>query len=557
MVNFKKGEDVYIFYRMFKKTIQTQNGDRSYFAVIDPRHGIYRPRMGLAEGWLPGRIAEDFDGTKATEVKVEYLWPHFFTERGNLVDVQDPQNIYDVYRPAEVRRASDYPSWGKLRIGDSIVHPASQPDLSIITFRWGGLNEIVAPEQWGETGSPVSKTFLDAFLDTAVIPRLGREFEVWTVYIQDQTDLKKLADTAHLIFGGSHPSQRAKRVCAMYFLYPTGFEENCIPNMETGEDGGAALLDQKSLFRLMQSMERTGIMTKFPHCSGLYELITSKRWTYNMSLAPHLQVPATIAVPRQMCAISCEDAASQALSMLEKTAKRQYEIAGLQKGNEKVSKGVAKLGFSWEALDVKFWDGLEELEDALHQLTNSIEINSELTGQPHDCESILVQEYIKHDLELRVYCIDGKVEGMIYTKFCKIKDNKEFGDFKQNFNRQEAARAWMGNDVAALEDGETQCHKLCGYWIQWLEAQCCETPAAIRFDFFIKRAGQGYATVWILEICENGFSMLGDRKLPGKVFQAMLRSCLGGVSGSESGQNGTSGSSKNRRRRNKQRGGNH
>lgn len=156
-----------------------------------------------------------------------------------------------------------------------------------------------------------------------------------------------------------------------------------------------------------------------------------------------------------------------------------------------------------------------------------------------------------------MYCIDGKVEGMIYTKFCKIKENKEFGDFKQNFNRQEAARAWMGNDVAALEDGERQCQKLSEYWIQWLEAQCCETPAAIRFDYFIRRAGQGYANVWILEICENGFSMLGDRKLPGKVFGAMLRSCLGGVGGTDGRQNGSSGSSKNRRRRNKQRGGNH
>ena len=33
-----------------------------------------------------------------------------------------------------------------------------------------------------------------------------------------------------------------------------------------------------------------------------------------------------------------------------------------------ITKGVAKLGFSWEALDVKFWEGRDGLEEALLQL---------------------------------------------------------------------------------------------------------------------------------------------------------------------------------------------
>ena len=36
------------------------------------------------------------------------------------------------------------------------------------------------------------------------------------------------------------------KVCAMYHLYPTGFEEHCVPTSETGGDGGAALVDQKA-----------------------------------------------------------------------------------------------------------------------------------------------------------------------------------------------------------------------------------------------------------------------------------------------------------------------
>lgn len=35
----------------------------------------------------------------------------------------------------------------------------------------------------------------------------------------------------------------------MYHLYPTGFEEHCVPTSETGGDGGAALVDQKATRR--------------------------------------------------------------------------------------------------------------------------------------------------------------------------------------------------------------------------------------------------------------------------------------------------------------------
>lgn len=315
----------------------------------------------------------------------------------------------------------------------------------------------------------------------------------------------------------------------MYFLYPTGFEENCIPTMETGEDHGAALVDQKSLFKVMQAMERTGVQTRFPHPSGFYELLASKRWTYHLSLVPHFRVPPTVAVPRMLIEQSADNAAERALATLELCRRTQAALRGEQLPPAKVQKGVAKLSFSWEALDVKFWERQEGLKDALHQLTQTIEISGELTGQPHDVESIIVQEYCPHDLELRVYTVEGVVEGLIYTKFCKIKDNNEFGEFKQLFSRTEAARQWVGGDLAALEDGERQCRELTNHWLHWCQMQLSEMPPAVRFDYFVGRSGvSGKATVWTLEICELGFSMLGDKKLPQKVFNAMLKSCLAG-----------------------------
>jgi len=356
------------------------------------------------------------------------------------------------------------------------------------------------------------------------------------VYIEDKTDLQKLADSAHLIFGPQHPARRAKKVCGMYFLYPTAFEENCIPNFETGEDHGAALVDQRSLFRMIASVERAGIPTKFPHSSNLYEQLTSKKWTHLLAVvAPHLRIPATIAVPRMLIEHNIEEAAHKAMESLVACRREQAELRG-EKAPEgdTIAKGVAKLGHSWEALDVKFWEGQKGFESALSQLTYAIEISDEMTGQPHDLDALIVSEYIQHDLELRIYVVDGEPEYMIYTKFCRIKDNLEFGDFKQLSSRTEAAKQWVGGDVAALEDGEKQCKVITKHWLSWLRAQACEAPPAIRFDYFIGRKPgcAGQANVWTLEICELGFSMLGDRKLPPKVFKSMLRHCVASL-GSE------------------------
>jgi hypothetical protein len=231
------------------------------------------------------------------------------------------------------------------------------PKISILNFRWGGKNEVVAPDQWGETGSSCSTLFLQSFLDRAVTPALGRNFEVWTVFIEDSTDLVKIADTAHIIFGPTHPLWRAENVCAMYFLYPTAFEENCVPTEETGEDEGAAHVDQKSLFRLMKAVERAGIPTRFPHCSGFYELLASKRWTHMMTLATQHRVPPTVALPRMLIETNIKHAASCAMKSLLEVKKQQAILRGESADVEPIVKGVAKLGFSWEALDVKFWEG--------------------------------------------------------------------------------------------------------------------------------------------------------------------------------------------------------
>lgn len=306
-----------------------------------------------------------------------------------------------------------------------------------------------------------------------------------------------------------------------------------MPTEQTGGDKGAGLVDQKSFFRMMKSVERAGLPAKFPHCSGLYEQLASKSWTYVLGLTPHLRVPPTVAVPRSLIEAEdgCKKAAALALASLQGAKRQQAILRGeaVPETGASIEKGVLKLGFSWEALDVKFFKGQEGLETALHDLTQTISISDELTGQPHDCESLILQEYIPHDFELRVYTVEGKVEATIFTKFCSIKDNNEFGEFKQLSTKEEASKQWMGGDSAACDDGERQCLELTNHWLAWLRTQTCEVIPAIRFDFFVGRTENqpGKATVWTLEICELGFSMLAHRDLPKKVFDAILRSCLG------------------------------
>jgi hypothetical protein len=260
---FKYGDAVYAFYVAEAMCPP----DETYMAVIDPRHGSYRPRTGLTQGWVQATVTRDqAEGELAVFVK--YTWPHYYTQRGRLADKDDP-TAYP-YPVDNVKLAADSGS-------PLFFMPGSvRPRLSILSFRWGGRNEVVAPEQWGDTGSSCSHIFLQSFIDCAVVPRLGRSYEVWTVYVEDASDLVKIADTAHLIFGPTHPLRRAENVCAMYFLYPTAFEENCVPTAETGEDEGAAHVDQKSFFRMMKAVEKAGVPTRFPHPSGFYELLTSK-----------------------------------------------------------------------------------------------------------------------------------------------------------------------------------------------------------------------------------------------------------------------------------------
>jgi len=510
---FSAGDDVFVFYRMDKRC----QPNRRYFAVLDPRHGTCRPRIGLAEGWVLASVAGDADPsrTAAGEVCVHYRWPHFFSESGHARDLVAGDASLDWYPLRDIKKAGLHPS---LLCG-GLVPAWSRPDLAIVAFCWGGSNKEADLESKDGTGTCASTCFLADMLDAAV-PTLGNGYEVWIVYIEDHSDMIKFADAAHLILGANHPARRARATCAMYFLRPTAFDEKSLVAKVLGGDQTAAPVDQKSLFRLMKAVERAGLPTRFPHSSGFYEELTSKRWIYQLSTVTHLRVPPAVALPRMGA-----HTANQAIAALGNVRRLQASLQGESPPQGDVSKGVVKFSFSREE---KKWDSVASFESVLKQLSKMDNMSEEMNGQPQDADVIILQEQVVRDLELRVHVVDGNIEDIVFANLCENQDEKqEHGDDYQFLSQDKAAEKWMDADIAALEDGVRQCRELTGHWLAWCRAQLCEMPVALRFDYSLKRTGAGgKSVVWTLGMCELGFKMQGETELSAKIFSAVVNSCL-------------------------------
>lgn len=80
------------------------------------------------------------------------------------------------------------------------------------------------------------------------------------------------------------------------------------------------------------------------------------------------------------------------------------------------------IGYSWEALDVKLWDESSDykLSDALRDLSDTIRIRGQYVGQSHYLDHIMVQEFVPHSLELRLYYIENKLVTRFWTKFDRV-----------------------------------------------------------------------------------------------------------------------------------------
>jgi len=491
---------------VFHRYAQDPNG---YFMVQHSGAGILHPSIGWTDGWTEARVSESWDisrynhGDYQTWVEIQWRHPTWYNRRGHKLDVSKASMVTQRVTPEQIRRR-DHPSEAQ-----------RSPQLTLLHIRWGG-ETLVNPVTegaggWGQIGSTPSDNYINGWEDT-VFQMLGPTYEIISVFFQRSEELAKISPLL------LRQMARSANFGALYFMWPILFQD--------GHES-PAYVEKDMLFRLMVEMESCGIPTRFPHNSNLYRVFASKEWTAQTCLHPLLRVPLTTQVSRQ--AVACDPAkaaatAIKALGKLTETRSLFNAECGQNIGNAMpVQKGVAKLGWSWEAMDVQSWRNKQELQNALMTLV-------EQPGSLVDL--VFVQEWVDFDVEIRHFVVEAdlsrpetlKAKKRIYTVF-KSKDQGSFRNFDR-YDRNGCLWNTFQNDDAALTDAENQADELILRWLQWMQAQNHELPVVMRFDILVKRVGPGQAAIATGELTELGGCFLGWPEGPKVVFAAMLRSCL-------------------------------
>lgn len=579
----------------------------AYLAIEDHQHGIFRPRIGMSEGWVPGVVSD----VEANYTRIRTVWPHWVKANGQFCCNQEADYEVNMYRnlstsirtralrkrystienrldagyqgmpheypnPREVS-ASQFPLIERSFVRQEYGY---RPELSLIVFRWGG--RMLPATKHSELLS-TNPNYLYTLADLGLKHLLELDYEIWTVYISNSEDCENLAKTFHLVFSETHPARRARHTASMWFVHPTSFDITSQPVYETGEAHGSGYIEHGPFFGLMRAVERAGVFTGFPHNAHLYELLAGKSWTHMLAMDTALKIPATIAVPRVFVNRGPVHAGEYAMQNLQ-----DLKIYQMQRYNKRwcgyqavemdqvcpdeqhatypddvfltknLTMGVAKLGYSWEALDVKLWNNLGQypIEDALHDLSTDIEISGERVGQAHYLDHIMVQEYIAHTLELRLFYIENKMHGVWFTKFDKVKANNEFGGFY--YMQENVALSYVRGDRMALRIATKKAEEIGEQWLKWLQVQSGDAIVpAIRMDFMVQYTPYGEAKpitqydagheisqptpfipteqlpavngtidVYTLELCEAGFSIFGTEVLKRPMMQALVKSAL-------------------------------
>merc|ERR1711924_35796 len=443
----------------------------------------------MGDGWTEGRVLETWKADKYnrsdpnTWPKIAWTHDLWYTRRGDKLDVSKLHLVTQRVPAQQIRPKT--------------AAPKGPVQLTLFHIRWGG-GEQVRPAHggaggWGDIGSTPSDHYINTFEDH-LFEKIGPTYEIYSIFVQGSEDLA--LPNANLL----RHIARGDKLGALYFLWPIYFQDG---------HNYPAYVDREKLWTLMVSMEAAGIPTRFPHSSNLYDLYASKEWTSQMCLHPLFPVPLTTKVSRQAIAMDPKKAASDTLQALA-NLKQTRDSFGTQTGQKpvvgRIDRGVAKLGYSWEALDVRAWKNETELARALTVI-------GEQAGSRMGV--VLVQELIDFDVEMRMFVVDPnlsdpstlKPKKVLYTVFTN-KENGTFSSFAK-YNRSHCLETTFENDDEALTDAEQQSYELVSRWLQWLQAQTHELPVVTRFDILAKRTAKGRAAITTMELTEMGACFLG------------------------------------------------
>lgn len=153
------------------------------------------------------------------------------------------------------------------------------------------------------------------------------------------------------------------------------------------------MVDATAYFSTVAGFEASGVCTRFPHPSQLYRTLLAKDWQPTLCLVPSLRIPPAVMVNRGTIMASPTRAAQLVCSSLEAVRavkyKKKAESEPLRCLEGEVRKGVAKLGYAWEAAHVRCYRGEEQLAIAL----------KEIGAQPADTGAhVIVQDFARNDV---------------------------------------------------------------------------------------------------------------------------------------------------------------
>jgi hypothetical protein len=492
---FRRGEPVEVFYRM-------GCDDGGYFPVATQSAGTLRPRFGKSDGWMPGRIEEDWPPAhpqgghqhKPPRVRVRHTHPHWSNRRGERLDPLEDRDMVVFLNPADVRRP---------------VGAEYTPALSVLSVRWGAEQTPFNNEQWGAASSSVSDTYAEHLLDGVLYQRLGPNYEVVTAFVESGADLRRLLPQAIA------PMMTGRHMCALYFLWPVMAQD--------GDVEQSGMVSQADYFAAVRGFEAAGVPTRFPHSSQLYETLLAKDWQASLCMFPKLRVPVATTINRAAVVRSPRRAAACVIEALAAAREVKFSDGSEPESSKplegEVRRGVVKLGFAWEAAHVRVFRGESQLAEAMSGLIATPGV---------EAASLTVQDYVKNHLELRCFVVNGRVEHIIYSSFERVDVDGYPRDFVKK-ERGDAIADWLSGDAVAMEDAERKAGRLVRQWLAWLRCKSSEPTPAIRMDILVSRTGPGRADVHTLELTENGFSMLAWPAGPSTVFNALVESFFSDV----------------------------
>lgn len=483
------GTRLWAFYRM-----QAYPKDYCNIALPCAYQGLTFPPIGWSDRWFEAIVAQDF-------VKMRYL--HADKSTWPRVEYQ-----HRCWYDRDNDRVSGMPVTEHVHIADLLLEgPPPAPAASIFVVRVSDGEDANEWDEnsWGHTGSSVSDTYIWNVFQNGVYSRLGPNYEVLTCFVRNSFELDKISEIhVRSVMTGRH-------LASMMFGWVCAFEDHPVPNCAAG------FMNADKFFALQRRLEAIGIHSRFPHPSHMHRAIIAKDIYANLCLHSKLRLPKCVKINRASVMTNPRGSADRAIANLEKLMNgRSLATLG----------GVTKLGYSWEAMDVRTFKGANMLSQ---QITDLFFQNGCYV------ESVLVQERVPNSFEMRFITVKDEVKHMIYTHFGAVSADGLFRDFERTENRNEAAAKWFNNDTEAIIKAEKLAKECITHWQLWFLTENEFTPPAIRFDFIVGRrnnsqcglsgvdkpVADGELTVHLGELCELGFSIMGMKNAEHEIFPAI------------------------------------